>query len=245
VSVGHDVKHVALQVGAGEGGKYRVVLDSDEGRFGGRSRLGHGVDHFTQPEGVPGTLAIVPTSKSGITMTLWQMVFDNSCVDPRAQMGARSDRHVLRLLASRGHALNSLPRHLRLLCRTCCRAARDELQQSAALHASAGPSADCGRLCSRARGLGVSVVRIVRGQARLVQASCTVCCTGSVCNDAMKQAKLNQDLVSVGLAFQTGLLSLRPVCSTRHLVGRLIPQERWTALQQHAGALATKMCPPS
>jgi Alpha amylase, C-terminal all-beta domain len=43
-------------VGAGEGGRYRVVLDSDEGRFGGQGRLGHGVDHFTQPEGVPGTL---------------------------------------------------------------------------------------------------------------------------------------------------------------------------------------------
>lgn len=43
-----------LKVGAGEGGKYHIVLDSDEQRFGGRGRLGHGVDHFTQPEGVPG-----------------------------------------------------------------------------------------------------------------------------------------------------------------------------------------------
>lgn len=159
------MSHLVLQVGAGEGGRYRVVLDSDEGRFGGRGRLGHGVDHFTQPEGVPGTSLIVPTSKSAICRGadgLQQLMHGPSCV----QMGARSDRHVLRLLASRGHALNSLPRHLISLCRTCCRAARDELQQSAALHASAGPGADCGRLCPRARGLGISVVRIVRAQAQ-------------------------------------------------------------------------------
>lgn len=43
-----------LQVGAGEGGKYRVVLDSDAPAFGGHGRVGHDVDHFTQPEGVPG-----------------------------------------------------------------------------------------------------------------------------------------------------------------------------------------------
>lgn len=49
---------VLAQVGAGEGGRYRVVLDSDEERFGGRGRLGHGVDHFTQPEGVPGNLLL-------------------------------------------------------------------------------------------------------------------------------------------------------------------------------------------
>ena len=45
------------QVGAGEGGKYRVVLDSDERRFGGAGRVGHDTDHFTSPEGEPGGFA--------------------------------------------------------------------------------------------------------------------------------------------------------------------------------------------
>lgn len=43
-------------MGAGEGGKYRVALDSDTPEFGGLGRVGHDTDHFTQPEGIPGTL---------------------------------------------------------------------------------------------------------------------------------------------------------------------------------------------
>ena len=45
-----------LQVGAPDGGRYRVALDSDAADFGGTGRVGHGVDHFTEPEGVPGAL---------------------------------------------------------------------------------------------------------------------------------------------------------------------------------------------
>ena len=46
-----------LQVGAPDGGRYRVALDSDAVDFGGSGRVGHGVDHFTEPEGVPGMLS--------------------------------------------------------------------------------------------------------------------------------------------------------------------------------------------
>ena len=42
------------QIGAPEGGKYQVVLSSDAERFGGKGRIGVGIDHFTHPEGVPG-----------------------------------------------------------------------------------------------------------------------------------------------------------------------------------------------
>ena len=44
------------KVGAPTGGIYRVVLDSDEAKFGGAGRVGHGVDHFTQIEGTPGEI---------------------------------------------------------------------------------------------------------------------------------------------------------------------------------------------
>lgn len=40
-----------LQVPVPESGKYRVVLDSDAFEFGGKGRVGHDVDHFTQPAG--------------------------------------------------------------------------------------------------------------------------------------------------------------------------------------------------
>lgn len=38
-----------LSVPTPQAGKYRIVLGSDDAEFGGRGRLGHGVDHFTQP----------------------------------------------------------------------------------------------------------------------------------------------------------------------------------------------------
>jgi 1,4-alpha-glucan branching enzyme len=38
-----------LSVPTPQAGKYRIVLGSDDTEFGGRGRLGHGVDHFTQP----------------------------------------------------------------------------------------------------------------------------------------------------------------------------------------------------
>ncbi|KAK9820161.1 hypothetical protein WJX72_006858 [[Myrmecia] bisecta] len=42
------------KVGVPEAGKWRVVLDSDDVKFGGKGRVGHDVDHFTHPEGEPG-----------------------------------------------------------------------------------------------------------------------------------------------------------------------------------------------
>ncbi|KAI3424010.1 uncharacterized protein J3R85_010659 [Psidium guajava] len=42
------------KVGCDLPGKYRVALDSDAWDFGGHGRVGHGIDHFTCPEGVPG-----------------------------------------------------------------------------------------------------------------------------------------------------------------------------------------------
>ncbi|KAK0577594.1 hypothetical protein LWI29_035556 [Acer saccharum] len=42
------------KVGCGWPGKYRVALDSDAWEYGGHGRVGHGVDHFTSPEGIPG-----------------------------------------------------------------------------------------------------------------------------------------------------------------------------------------------
>ncbi|KAK6939075.1 Alpha-amylase/branching enzyme, C-terminal all beta [Dillenia turbinata] len=42
------------KVGCDLPGKYRVALDSDSSEFGGPGRVGHNVDHFTNPEGIPG-----------------------------------------------------------------------------------------------------------------------------------------------------------------------------------------------
>ena len=42
------------KVGCDLPGKYRVALDSDSLDFGGQGRVGHDVDHFTSPEGIPG-----------------------------------------------------------------------------------------------------------------------------------------------------------------------------------------------
>ncbi|WOL17268.1 hypothetical protein Cni_G26057 [Canna indica] len=42
------------KVGCDLPGKYRVALDSDAFEFGGHGRVGHDVDHFTSPEGIPG-----------------------------------------------------------------------------------------------------------------------------------------------------------------------------------------------
>ena len=41
-----------LEIGVPEQGKYRLALDTDAGEFGGASRCGFGVDHFTSPEPV-------------------------------------------------------------------------------------------------------------------------------------------------------------------------------------------------
>eukprot|EP00899_Mesostigma_viride_P000843 jgi/Mesvir1/1075/Mv17590-RA.1 len=51
----HPTKtYEGYKVGCRDAGKYRVALDSDAYEFGGKGRVGHDTDHFTQPEGVPG-----------------------------------------------------------------------------------------------------------------------------------------------------------------------------------------------
>ena len=42
-----------LEIGVPEPGKYRLALDTDASDFGGLSRCGFGVDHFTSPEAPP------------------------------------------------------------------------------------------------------------------------------------------------------------------------------------------------
>lgn len=42
------------QVGVGEPGKYKVILDADAFHFGGPGRVPHDPELFTQPEGEPG-----------------------------------------------------------------------------------------------------------------------------------------------------------------------------------------------
>jgi 1,4-alpha-glucan branching enzyme len=43
-----------VQVGVGEGGKYKLILDSDALHLGGPGRVPHDPEMFSQPEGVPG-----------------------------------------------------------------------------------------------------------------------------------------------------------------------------------------------
>lgn len=43
-----------LQVGVGEGGKYKIILDSDAFHVGGPGRIPHDPELFSTPEGVPG-----------------------------------------------------------------------------------------------------------------------------------------------------------------------------------------------
>ncbi|KAH9613901.1 hypothetical protein KSS87_011118 [Heliosperma pusillum] len=51
----HPTKtYEGYKVGCDLPGRYRVALDSDAFEFGGRGRVGHDVDHFTNPEGIPG-----------------------------------------------------------------------------------------------------------------------------------------------------------------------------------------------
>ena len=48
------------QVGVPAGGRYQVALDSDDSHFGGQGRVGHDVEHFSSPEGIPGMLLLLP-----------------------------------------------------------------------------------------------------------------------------------------------------------------------------------------
>ena len=44
----------ALQIGVPDGGRYEVIMSSDSSKYGGCGRIGVGIEHFSQPEGVPG-----------------------------------------------------------------------------------------------------------------------------------------------------------------------------------------------
>lgn len=45
---------MTVQVGVGEGGKYKIILESDAFHFGGPGRVPHDPELFSTPEGVPG-----------------------------------------------------------------------------------------------------------------------------------------------------------------------------------------------
>lgn len=53
-----QIRSCMLQIGVPDGGRYEAVLSSDSPQFGGSSRIGTGVEHFSQPEGIPGSLPI-------------------------------------------------------------------------------------------------------------------------------------------------------------------------------------------
>lgn len=42
------------RIGVATGGRYRVVLDTDDRHFGGHGRIDHDTDHFTSDLGVAG-----------------------------------------------------------------------------------------------------------------------------------------------------------------------------------------------
>lgn len=51
----HPTKsYEGYKIGCKEPGKYHIAIDSDSLEFGGRGRVGHDVDHFSSPEGIPG-----------------------------------------------------------------------------------------------------------------------------------------------------------------------------------------------
>ncbi|XP_002967402.2 1,4-alpha-glucan-branching enzyme, chloroplastic/amyloplastic isoform X2 [Selaginella moellendorffii] len=49
-----ETTYEGYKIGCDLPGKYKIALDSDAFDFGGRVRVGHDVDHFTSPEGIPG-----------------------------------------------------------------------------------------------------------------------------------------------------------------------------------------------
>ena len=57
-----------LQIGVPDGGRYEVVMSSDSKKYGGCDRIGVGIEHFSQPEGVPGEGGFfVPRIESPLT----------------------------------------------------------------------------------------------------------------------------------------------------------------------------------
>ena len=60
----------ALEIGAGEPGKYRVALDSDGFDFGGEGRVGWDVDHFTRPGGPKCSIGPYPADVRPCALTV-------------------------------------------------------------------------------------------------------------------------------------------------------------------------------
>ena len=46
---------VRMQVGTPEQGRYKAIVSSDDKQYGGQGRIDNSVEHFTHPEGTPGT----------------------------------------------------------------------------------------------------------------------------------------------------------------------------------------------
>ncbi len=46
---------VPMQVGTPEQGRYKAIVSSDDKQYGGQGRINNSVEHFTHPEGTPGT----------------------------------------------------------------------------------------------------------------------------------------------------------------------------------------------
>lgn len=60
--------HEGLKIGVGMAGKWRPLVTTEDPRFGGRSRVGVGFDHFTQPEGIdsrPCSMFVAAPARSG------------------------------------------------------------------------------------------------------------------------------------------------------------------------------------
>ena len=46
---------VPMKVGTPEQGRYKAIVSSDDEQYGGQGRIDNSVEHFTHPEGTPGT----------------------------------------------------------------------------------------------------------------------------------------------------------------------------------------------
>ena len=141
------------------------------------------------------------------------------------------------------------------LCHTRCRPARDELQQPAALHASAGAGENCGRLCPRARGID-------RQHACLHhQMLCTVLCRPAVImhlnfQNGRRQWKPTQSEILLGSPFLYNLtiapIPLSCVTPPGHSAARKVaghktaacwaPLKQYQATFRHPARLADDSC---
>lgn len=65
----HRTDFTGLEIGVGTPGKYRVVMDNSEWRFGGAGLIAHDADHFTQPEelnGRPCRMSVFSPARSAV-----------------------------------------------------------------------------------------------------------------------------------------------------------------------------------